>query len=293
MANRMLIGTCDICGQEGQCIPVTFIPGAGKDGVMVKPYKGMAGNASKEISLQVCEACGRECGRTCKGSWITALIGHFLTIAGYFLLTKGRDYGPVSSMMIIIGWVMAIIASTILVVNIHHERGKKGLFVPVFLICIPMVGMLPLLLYGKSINRCCRAKTALRPVAVERQRAAQAQNEAMARREEKGEALTEAEQAQLADWKQEQEAAARQEQSALEAQAKKANGGNLWYAVLSLLFTIALAIYGADVYQSGRGYMQLFGTLKLSGREFMVLIILLLIGDVIYLLSALKKKNRS
>ena len=285
MANRMLIGTCDICGQEGQCIPVTFIPDGSKDGVMVKPYKGMAGNASKEISLQVCEACGREHGRTCKWAWITALIGQLLTIAGYLLLTKGRDYGPVSSMMIIIGWVMAIIASTILVVNIHHERGKKGMFVPVFLTCLPMVGLLPLLLYGKSINRCCRARTALLPVAVERQRAAQAQIESMARMEEKGEALTEAEQAQMADWK--------QEQSALEAQVDKANGGNLWYAVLSLLLTIALAIYGADVYQSGRGYMQLFGTLKLSEREFTVIIILLLIGDVIYLVSTLKKKNRS
>ena len=79
----------------------------------------------------------------------------------------------------------------------------------------------------------------------------------------------------------------------MEAQAKKANRGNIWYAVLSFLFTIALAIYGADVYQSGRGYMQLFGTLKLSKREFMVLIILLLIGDVIYLVSTLKKKNRN
>lgn len=298
MSNRRSIAPCDICKQEKKCTKVGFIPINDKEGVKPKPYGGSVGTVFPgEFSMHCCEDCRRKHGYVQNKAWKAAILGHMLMIAVPFisaLLSRGKMsnvYTPLISISMVVGWLMAIISGCILVMQNHQESSAGGLFLSLFAQFFPIFGLLALLARAKKLRRCARAISALKPFAEEKRRSEREADEALKQLLESGRALSEEEQAQLEEMKREKEAAELKEQQALKEQEKKTNTLNMRHAMLSILFTVVIGIYGANVYKSGEGHMQLFHSIDLSPEGFAALIGVLIVWDIIALVSAIKKKK--
>ena len=68
MAKYINTRVCSICGQEKECTTVCFIPAAGKDTVVLKPYTGVRDVAYPgEFYMHACADCGMEKAKAPKG----------------------------------------------------------------------------------------------------------------------------------------------------------------------------------------------------------------------------------
>lgn len=295
MAKRINTRVCSICGNERDCTTVCFIPAAGRDTVTVKPYTGARDvTMPGEFYMHACEDCGREKGSIPKGTWITALVGHLLMIAGIALcagIDPASNVNALGIFIVLVGWIIALIAGCVLVVKARSELNTGGIFLAVFLMFFPVFGLLVLLFLSRKINRCGRAVTALKAEAEARRRSEREQDEALAARMESGAELTVEEKQAVEDRRKEKEAAERQAEYARAEMEEKASKGNMTRAIIGIIFTVIIGLYGASVYSSGRGYMTLFRTIELSPGGFAAVIAVFIVWDIVVLVSALKNRK--
>lgn len=299
MSDQRITKACSLCGEEKACTPVIFVPVKGQDKVNVKPYTGIQEiTYDNEQTLYACESCGQEQGKTPVMSWIVAVAGTLMTLAGIMLLTRydsvsgsGDDSLVGGIMLIMTGWLAALIGGCILVPKMRHENGTKGMFLPFFLQFFPVFGLIALAVNAAKINRCARAVTALKPAAETQIKESRARDEAMARRMESGAPLTEEEQRQMEAWQQEKEEEKAQAEAVREKQAEQANSNSMRSAIFGIIFTVILGVYGASVYSSGRGVMAWFGVIELSPTAFALVIAAFIVFDIIALAKAIKNKK--
>lgn len=295
MAGNINQRVCSLCGREQECTTVCFIPVAGKDTVTLKPYTGVRDTTFPgEFYMHACADCGREKGKSPRGAWITVLAGYLLMIAGIAICAGVSPRDGVNGLgifMVFAGWLAALIAGCVLVFQARFEMSPGRMFLPIFALFFPVLGLLALAAMAGKINRCARAASALKPEAEAGRREEREQDEALAKRVESGEPLSEEEQKAVDERKRKKEVAERQAEYAQAEQAEKARKGNLTWAIISIIFTVLIGFYGASVYSSGRGYMTLFRTIELSPGGFAAAIGVLLIWDVAALVSALKNRK--
>ncbi len=286
---------CSICGREKECTTVWFIPQAGKDTVTVKPYTGVRDvTYPGEFCLHACEDCSREKGTSPKGNWIAVLIGYLLMIGGIAICAGVHPSSTLNGLGIFVvftGWLISLIAGCVLVFKARFELSPGRMFLPIFALFFPFLGLLALAVMAKKINRCARSASVLKAEAETGRRAEREKDEALAKRIESGMPLTEEEQKAMAARKQEKEAAEQQAAYAREEQAERVSKGNMTHAVISIIFTVIIGLYGASVYSSGRGYMTLFRTIELSPGGFAAVIAVLIVWDVAALVSAFKNRK--
>lgn len=294
MSNSMYVTTCSICGKEKPCTPVTFLPVNGQDTVRVKPYTGVRSiTYPGEFCLCTCEKCGKKNGQKPRGLLLTLLIGYIVMIAGIALsavMKTGSSINGGGMFLIMAGWFASMIAMCILIFKARFEMSGGGLFFGLFFSFFPFTNLLVLLFAGKKIVRGARAMTALKLEAEKQRREEREKSEALAQRLQSDEPLTEEEQQALEEQKRKQEAAEQQAEYAKAEQAENVRKSNLSGAVIGIVITIVLGIYGASVYSSGRGYMTLFGSIELSPGGFAAVIGAFLIWDIASIVSATKKK---
>jgi len=294
MSDSMTGKRCEICGRELPCTTVPFYPTA--SGAAPAPYAGTRGiEVPNQFYLSCCEDCGREKGEVPKTAWILTLIGCLLFYGSIVLVSLPKSVSgispsaawPVAPMMI--GWALTVFAPLALILKMRYEssNGKLGLLI--FLQFIPVIGLIALLANARKINRCYRAVSALKPVAVSHLEQEKQKGEEMARLAERGEAMTEEQKKQVEEYEKEKEFREKMEESAREARQEQVNRSNYRGAILGIVFTVIIAIIGISTYSSGRGYMTFFG-MKLSSGGFAALIAAFLIWDVIAIVSAKKKK---
>lgn len=295
MAKYINNRVCSLCGKEKECTTVCFIPVAGKDTVTVKPYTGVRDTTFPgEFYMHACADCGMEKGKSAKGAWITVLVGYLMMFAGIALCASVAPSSGINGLgifIVMVGWIMSLSAGCVLVFKARFEMSPGGMFLPIFALFFPFLGLLALAVMAKKINRCARAASALKAEAEAERKEEREKDEALAQRMESGIPLTEEEQRAVEERKQEKEAAERQAEYARAEQADKANKGTMTRAVISIIFTVLIGIYGASVYSSGRGYMTLFRTIELSPLGFAAVIAVLIIWDIAVLVSALKNRN--
>ena len=296
MANYTETKRCDLCGEQKECVTVTFIPGKEPGTYRQKPYMGVNEvYMDGEVSLSACEECGLEHGSPPRKTWIWAIIGHALMIAGIAGVaaasaSKSTAAIGLSAALISVGWIISLIAGISVVFKSRIGSGQAGMFFGMFAAFFPGWSLLSLLVRAKKLNRCQRAVTALAPLAAERAREAKEKDEAIARRVESGAPLTEEEQREIEEHEREKERQERTAQASREAQAERARKGNLTYAIIGVVVTVIIGLQGLQAYGSGRGYMQLFHSIDLTAGQFGILIAALLVYDVAAIVSALKKK---
>ena len=296
MAKYINTRVCSICGKEKECTTVCFIPAAGKkDAVVLKPYTGVRDTTYPgEFYMHACADCAAEKGKSTKGAWLTVLAGYLVMIAGIALNASVPASSGVNGLgifLVMAGWLVSLCAGCALVFKARFELSPGRMFLPIFLLFFPFLGLLALAVMAKRINRCARAASALKTEAEAGRRAEREKDEALAQRIESGAPLTEEEQKTIEERKKEKEAAERQAEYARAEQAEKANKSNLIHAVIGIIITIILGFYGASVYSSGRGYMTLFRSIRLSPGGFAAVIAVLIIWDVAVLVSALKNRK--
>ena len=296
MANYMQTRRCDICGEQKECVTITFIPGKGPDDVKQKPYMGVNDVMMEgETYLSCCDECGQEHGTVPRKLWVWAIIGHVLLIAAFVGMVVGSVNKTTSmigysSALIGIGWIITLIAGMIIVFKSRIGSGKAGMFFGMFAAFFPGWSLLSLLIRAKKLNRCQRALTALTPVASQRRREAREKDETIAQRMESGAPLTEEEQREIEAHEQEKARTEQAMKASREAQQERARKGNLTYAIIGVVVTVIIGLQGLTAYSSGRGYMQLFHSIDLTAGQFGILIVALLVMDVLAIASALKKK---
>ena len=295
MAKRANTRVCSLCGREKECTTVCFIPVSGKDTVTVKPYTGVRDTTFPgEFYMHACEECGMEKGKSAKRVWITVLVGYLMMIAGIALCASVPASSGVNGFGIFIvlaGWIVSLCAGCALVFKARFEMSAGSMFLPIFALFFPFLGLLALAVMAKKINRCARAASALKTEAEAGRRAQRETDEALAKRMESGVPLTEEEQKKAEERKQEKEAAEQQAAYAQAEQAENARKSTLTHAVIGIIFTVAIGLYGASVYSSGRGYMTLFHSIELSPGGFAAVIAVLIVFDVVALVSALKNRK--
>lgn len=295
MAKTINHRVCSICGIEKECTTVWFIPQAGKDTVTIKPYTGVRDvTYPGEFCLHACEDCSREKGASPKGTWIAVLVGYLLMFAGVAISASvhpSSSLNMLGVLAVFTGWVISLSAGCVLVFKARFELSPGRMFLPIFALFFPFFGLLALAVMAKKINRCARAASVLKTEAETGRRAEREKDEALAKRMESGVPLTEEEEKAVEERKREKEAAERQAEYAREEQAERVNKGNMTRAVISIIFTIFIGLYGASVYSSGRGYMTLFRTIELSPGGFAAVIAVLIIWDIAVLVSALKNRK--
>ena len=286
---------CSLCGRERECTTVCFIPAAGKDTVTLKPYTGVRDTTFPgEFYMHACEDCARERGSSPKKAWITVLAGYLLMFAGIAVcasVAPSSDVNGLGIFLALAGWIVSLCAGCVLVFKARFEIGPGRMFLLIFMLFFPFLGLLALAVTAKKINRCARAASALKTEAEAGRKAEREKDEALAQRMESGVPLTEDEQKAVEERRKEREAAERQAEYAQAEQAEKANKGTMTRAIISIIFTVFIGIYGASVYSSGRGYMTLFHSIELSPGGFAAVIGLLIIWDVAVLVSALKNRK--
>lgn len=296
MANPINNRVCSICGKEKECTTVCFIPAAGGgDTVTVKPYTGIRDTTFPgEIYLHACDECGREKGKSPKGTWFTVLAGYVLMIAGIALcasIAPNSSANALGIFVVMVGWIVSLCAGCVLVFKARYEMSPGRMFLPIFLLFFPFLGLLALAVMARKINRCAYAVSALKTVAEAERKAEREKDEALTKRMESGVPLTEAEQKEAEERRKEKEAAEQRAETARAEQAEKANKGTMTRAIISIIFTAIIGFYGASVYSSGRGYMTLFRTIELSPAAFGIIIAALIIWDVAVLVTALKNRK--
>ena len=296
MANYLETKRCDLCGEQKECVTVTFIPGKEPGAYKQKPYMGVNEvYMDGEMDLSCCEECGLEHGTVPRKTWIWAIIGHALMIAGIAGIaaaSASKSSGAIGGMSVLIsiGWIISLIAGMSVVFKSRLGSGKAGMFFGMFAAFFPGWSLLSLLIRAKKMNRIQRAVTALTPIAAQRAREAKEKDEAIQRRMESGAPLTEEEQREIEEHEKEKERLERTAQASREAQAERARKGNLTYAIIGIAVTVLIGLQGLSAYSSGRGYMQLFHSIDLTAGQFGILIAVLLVYDVAAIVSALKKK---
>ena len=154
-----------------------------------------------------------------------------------------------------------------------------------------MLGLLSLLILHGKINRCGRALTALKPYADEYMQKEKAKNDELKQLSESGKELSEEDRKRVAQYKKETEEKEQAAETIRREQEEKANRSNFRGAIIGIIFTVIIGLVGYSTYDSGRGYMTFFG-IELSSGAFAGLIGLFLVGDIVSLVSAIKKKNR-
>ncbi len=279
---------CCICGQEADCVECTF----GTNDSSAKPAlvtESMVVTFLKMCRLPICEACAREKGKAPTRAWVTLLISSLLffpCVVGFSFAARqaGRSlpvYGVLMIILAVVSWFAQMIAGIMLVFKGGFGKGK--MFLLVFAQFFPVFGGLVLLLVRGKINRSARAVNALSPVARERFALEDAKEAELKRQVESGEA-TDPE--LLREHKQNEEIKRAQQ----EKNTATVRRGNIGSALCGIAITVIVMLQGLEAYGSGRGYMQLFGSIELSSEMFALLIVGLLIFDVASLVSALRKR---
>ncbi len=289
MSASLMTRRCDICEQDKPCSAVSFHPVGDGSKAAPSPYTGTAGPAvMNEFYLSCCEDCGREKGTVSKTPWILILIGYVLMIGGIALISNvsGGDIWPIIPLMG--GWMLTVFAPMALIFKLRSEASNGAMIGLLCLQFFPVVGLIALLCNLPRFNRCCRAVSALRPVADQRMQQAKAKDEEMTRLAESGAQLTEEQAKQLEEHQKEKESQEKANEYAREEQQQRVNRSNYRGAIFGIIFTIILAFIGLTTYSSGRGYMTFFG-IELSPGAFAALIAAFIIWDIFSIVSAKKK----
>lgn len=285
---------CSLCGREAECTEVLF----GRNAINGKLFPIMQNNAmatQNVTRLCACDACGEARGQTPK-SWVVNIIAQVAFIAGLamFIPAAGQSgrtlasYGVLGLLLISAGWFMMLISGCILVTK--GDFGTGGATGRAMAQMVPVLGLLVLLPSMRRINENARAITALRPEVDNLARASQQLDDDIAARLERGENVSAEEKAAYEKRQAEQRAAEAQAQFMKAEQEERTRKGNVIYGVLGLLVTLMIMIRGISVYSNGTGYYQLFGRIELSKGGFAVFIVVLLIMDISYIISASRKK---
>lgn len=147
---------------------------------------------------------------------------------------------------------------------------------------MPIWSEITLLCLRKRITKLLQAKSALKPLITTHFDTLRTQREALKQQIESGEIT---DQATIQALRQQESLEAAQ----TEQQQKAVTKGNIWQALAGFAITIVILLQGLDAY-SGRGYMELFNSIRLSESQFYLLIAGLLIFDTASLVNALKKR---
>ena len=289
MPSSLMTRRCDICEQDKPCSTVAFHPVGDGSQAAPSPYTGTAGPpVLNEFYLNCCEDCGRERGTVSKTPWILIIIGYVLLFGSIVLISKasGSDIWPIVPMMI--GWMLTIFAPMALVFKLRNESSNGAMMGLIFLQFIPVIGLIVLLCNLNRINRCCRAVSALKPVASERMQQSKAKDEEMTRLAESGAVLTEEQAKQLEEHRKEKENREKANEYAREEQQQRVNRSNYRSAIVGIVITVIIALVGLSTYSSGRGYMTFLG-MKLSPGGFAALIGAFVVWDIISIINAKKK----
>ena len=288
MSGSMPVRSCSICNSEKPCTPVPFVP-RGDYAAAPAPYAGTNGFPSpNQFYLNCCEDCGRDRGTIQKKAWIMTIIGYALCIGGIIILASGSSSSAVGAFPMLLGWMIAVIASIVLILKLRYECSNGvigGLVAAQF---FPGIGLIALLLNAGKINRCARAVTALKETAGEYLQQKKDKDEEMALLAARGDQLTAEQKQMVEEHQKEKEYQEKMVEDARQTAQKQANRSNYTSAIIGIIFTIILAIYGISTYSSGRGYMTFLG-IKLSPGGFAALICAFLAYDIYALVSAKKK----
>ena len=166
MATHENIRICSICSNEKECTTVCFIPVAGKDTVTMKPYTGVRDTTFPgEFYMHACAECGQEKGKSPKSAWITVLVGYLMMIVGIALCASVAPNSSVNGLgifVVMVGWIISLSAGYVLVFKARFEMSPGRMFLPIFLLFFPFLGLVALTAMSKKINRCARAASALK-----------------------------------------------------------------------------------------------------------------------------------
>ena len=80
------------------------------------------------------------------------------------------------------GWLVSLCAGCALVFKARFELSPGAMFLPIFALFFPFLGLLALAVMAKKINRCARAASALKTEAEAGRRAEREKDEALAQR---------------------------------------------------------------------------------------------------------------
>ena len=286
---------CSICGREESLIAVPFYP------VSSDPPKAITvpvtpNDNANAFYLYACDDCGREKGQAPTKARIWLLIGYALFVFGVVMTTDMHAFGlenssPLPMIPLCAGLLIYMIAGIVLVNKTRILLSNGRLVLHICLQFIPLIGLLSLLILHGKINRCARAMTALKPTADEYMQKEKAKNDELKQLSESGQELSEADRKRVAQYKKETEEKEQAAETIRQEQEEKANRSNFRGAIIGIIFTVIIGIVGFSTYDSGRGYMTFFG-IELSSGAFTGLIGLFLAGDIVSLVSAIKKRNQ-
>lgn len=296
MNEQRLVRTCTVCGQETECTPAVF---TGTEKASLKAYTGKVTIYDpSEFTLYICDNCGLQKGTVPKKAWIFAIVGHVLMVIGLVLMLlsgSGRDTADLFPLGLVffglLGWIIATIAGCVLMAKLRFEAPDGG-FKSILGQMVPVLSLIQLIRKSGAINRCYRAFSALKPEAELNLQRRKEHEQELNELVESGKPLTaeqEAERVSLEKDRQKKEQIAQGYREQLEERTSK---GNMTGSVIGLLITIGLAIWGISVYSSGRGYMTLFRTIKLSPGAFAAVIGVFLLFDIISIVSAVKNRKK-
>ena len=285
---------CAFCGREENLLAVPFYPNASREKVTTMPIT--PADAANVFYLHACEDCGRERGRTPGKAWLWWLIGCAMLVFGIVMASDMHAFGlenssPVPFLLLGPGFLIVMIAGMVLVNKARFMLSNGMLGLHMCLQVFPGIGLLSLLFLYRKINRCSRALTALKPRAEEQLKVEKNREEEIMRLASSGQDLSEEDRKRVEQFRKETEEKEQVAEYERQVQEEKTNRSNFRSAVIGIIFTVIIGLIGLSTYDSGRGYMTFFG-IKLSAGGFAALIAAFLIGDVISLVSAIRKKNR-
>ncbi len=280
--------TCALCGKEGA--QTTLLYGKNYAGKAVLVQNKMAERQFAQVrEFSVCADCSLAKGKTPRKAWIWYIVTTILIYGCIFI--SARFMNAADSQLRVLGSILLGCGTLSLFVRwcvgmyLMMQSGA-GYAASVFLLFIqimPIASEISILALRKRINARKRAVTALKPVVQEKFDEIAAQEEDLKKKIEQGE---------ITDEKTIREF--RQKESVTEARAQENQNavkrGNIWYAIGGFAFTLLIFLQGMDAY-SGRGYMQLFNSIRLSEGQFYLFIVALLVFDVIALMGAVRKKK--
>lgn len=277
---------CFSCHQKKQCESLEMgINGAGAVAAITGTKEK---NFFKQVdTFYICNDCAQEKTPKATGTlWVWYTIIMVVAYAGYGASIAGISAGargmPGGMMLGSLAIFVKIILGMVLAMQSGFSTGKKMLLL--FLAFFPFFGDIALFSQKKKIDLNKKRTAVLKPLVTQYYAQRESDKQVLKKQLETGEAVDPQALAQL---KAEEEANAARVEKGQESTRR----GNIWYTLAWTAFTVILLIQGMDVYGSGRGYMQLFGSIRLSKESFFVLIAVLLVIDVTSLVGLFKKKK--
>ena len=240
-------------------------------------------------SFYICQDCSDELGGKPTHTWAIYTVLMIAAYVGLALFYTGANSSSVLSPSAQLGmgfgalaffakWIMAMF----LLMNTTLSTGKKIVFI--FLSFSPILGDIILFSQKKNIAAFKKNVAALTPLVTDYYNEKNQQQTLLKEKIKAGEKVDPAVIKQL-----------EAEETLDEVKREKAEAsvrrGNLWYSLAWTAITLLLFAQGINAYGSGRGYMELFGSIRLEENQFYILIGILLLINVFSVVGYFKKKK--